>query len=110
MRDAGPADVAGGEDAVLVALLRFHHAIGRHEDRAGELGELVLLVLPCAAVISGKVFEFLQFRITLLLFLKFLAELCLLFLYHSKNLTLKILFLILLTSSLFLLCQRRSIK
>ena len=63
VRHAGPADQAGGEEPVLVRLLRLLEAVGGHQDRAGEFGELLLLILPGAAVIPDEVLVLLQARI-----------------------------------------------
>ena len=61
--DAGPGNEAGGEDAVEVALLGALDAVGGHENRAGELGELFLLVLPGGAEVADKVLVCLECRV-----------------------------------------------
>lgn len=54
---AGPGDEVRGEDAVHVRLRRLLDAVRRHEDRAGEGGELAPLVLPRPAVVAHEVGE-----------------------------------------------------
>ena len=63
MGHAGPADGACGEDIVLVGRRHPHEAVRRHEDCPGKLGEFLLLVLPCRAVVAVEMGIFLQLRI-----------------------------------------------
>ncbi len=59
----GPAHETGGEDVVLVGRLGPLDAVGGHEDRTGELGELLLLVLPGRAVVAVEVGVLLEPRV-----------------------------------------------
>ena len=61
--DSRPADQTGGEDIVLIGLLRFLDAVGGHDDGAGEFGEFLLLILPGGAVVAVEMGIFLQSRI-----------------------------------------------
>ena len=54
---------ACGEEAVLVAVGRDEHAVGRGQHRSGEGGELPLLLLPRSAVVSGEVFVLAEFGV-----------------------------------------------
>ena len=60
---ARPADEARGEDPVLVGVLRPLEAVGRHQDRPGELGEFLLLVLPGRPVVAVQMRVLLQPRV-----------------------------------------------
>jgi hypothetical protein len=50
-----PAHRSGGEDPVAIAGLGFDQAVGGHHDRAGEGGEVALLILPGTAVVADEV-------------------------------------------------------
>ena len=58
--DAGPCHQAPGEEAVGVGLGRALDAVGVEDDRAGEVGELLGLILPGAAEVAHQVAVFLQ--------------------------------------------------
>ena len=60
---AGPAHETGREDVLLVGRLGALDAVGGHENCAGELGELLGLVLPGRAVVAGEVAVFLESRV-----------------------------------------------
>jgi hypothetical protein len=51
------------ENAVAVAVLRRHEAVGRKEDRARDIGELLLLILPGGSEVALEVRVCLQLRI-----------------------------------------------
>ncbi len=51
---AGVSHLAGGEDAVLVGILRRDDAVCRHEDRSAELLELFVLLPPGVAVVADR--------------------------------------------------------
>ncbi len=57
---SGPLHQAPGEEAVLVGVGRALDAVGVEDDRAGEVGEFLGLVLPGAAEVAGQVRVFLQ--------------------------------------------------
>ena len=61
--DTRPAHRAEGEDPVAVGRLRLDQTVRRHHDRAGERGEVTLLVLPGPAVVTGQVGVLVQFRV-----------------------------------------------
>ncbi|MNE29857.1 hypothetical protein D3C80_1233520 [compost metagenome] len=51
----GPADDGAGEDAIaVVADVRVDDAVGGHHHGAGEVRELLLLVLPGGAVVAHQ--------------------------------------------------------
>ena len=60
---AGYADCARCEQAVFVAVFRRHDTVRRHEDRAVELLELILLLPPGVAVVACEVLVLLELRI-----------------------------------------------
>ena len=60
MPDVGPLHQTPGEQAVLVGLGRALDAVGVEDDGAGEVGELLGLVLPGAAEVTRQVRVFLQ--------------------------------------------------
>ena len=60
MLDVRPAHQAPGEETVLVAVGRLLDAVGVEDDRAGEVGELLGLILPGAAEVAGQVRVLLQ--------------------------------------------------
>ena len=62
MDQTGPGHVAGGEDLVGV-VFGVLDAVGGEEHRAGEGGQLLLLVLPGRAVMPGQMREGMQQRI-----------------------------------------------
>ncbi len=55
MLDAGPGHQAPGEEAVVVGFGRLLDAVGVEDDGAGEVGELLGLVLPGAAEVADQV-------------------------------------------------------
>ena len=59
-----PADHVCAVDAVFVGVARAHQAVGGHENTAGKIVELFLLILPGTAEIPGEVRIFVQPRIT----------------------------------------------
>jgi hypothetical protein len=60
VRHAGELTGRCGEHAVLVLGVRRHEAVGGHEDRARELGELLTLVLPRGTVVAHQVVVLLE--------------------------------------------------
>ncbi|MBT9140701.1 MAG: hypothetical protein DDT30_01279 [Dehalococcoidia bacterium] len=64
MADARPANIAGGEDVIQIAGLRFLQAVGGHQNCAREVSKLLLLVLPGSAIMSVKMLIFFQFRVS----------------------------------------------
>ena len=63
VRHAGELDRPAREEAVAVAVLRRHEAVRRHEDGAGELDELLVLVLPRGAEVPDQVLVLLELRV-----------------------------------------------
>ena len=63
MRTSREADGSRREDAILIARLRRHDAVRRHEDRTVERLELFLLLPPSIAVVARKVCVLLEGRI-----------------------------------------------
>ena len=57
------ADDRGGIDAVSVALTRRHDAVGGEKDGCGEIGKLLLLILPRRAEVASEMGVFVQTRI-----------------------------------------------
>jgi hypothetical protein len=63
--DAQADELLHHEDlAGRVLVVRDHQAVGGHQDGAGELGELLLLVLPGGSVVSLQVRVLFQTRVT----------------------------------------------
>ena len=54
MADSRPADGARREQPGAITRLRLDQAIRGHDDRAREVGEFALLVLPGATVIADE--------------------------------------------------------
>ena len=57
------ANDRGGVDAVSVALTRRHDAVGGEKNGCGEIGKLLLLILPRRAEVAGEMGVFVQTRI-----------------------------------------------
>ena len=57
------ADDRGGVDTVSVALTRRHDAVGGEKNGCGEIGKLLLLILPRRAEVAGEMGVFVQTRI-----------------------------------------------
>ena len=62
--NAGPCGRTCSKYPVLV-FLRFLYAIGGHDNRTRELGELFSLVLPSATEVTGQMLERFQLRIAM---------------------------------------------
>ena len=63
MPNARPADRAVRENLMLIRLAGLDDAVARHEDRAGEVCEVGLLVLPGAAIVTHKMRVGAQLRV-----------------------------------------------
>ena len=59
-----PAYYIRAVNPVFVGISRAHQAVGGHENTAGKIVELFLLILPGTAEIPGEVRIFVQPRIT----------------------------------------------
>ncbi len=63
MSHAGPCSATPGEETVLVRFGRFLNAVGVEDDRTGELGQFLGLILPGPAKVACQVSVLLQARI-----------------------------------------------
>ena len=63
MGNAGPAGHAGGVDPVSVGVFDRSDAVGCHQNRSVERGELLVLLPPRIAIVTDKVSVFLEFWI-----------------------------------------------